>query len=119
MLDWFVAVIDASLAGGAGRRLVNALRAAFPQSDLSAYAFATALTMPRRAKPSSVDKWQQSILPMTKSYSRCPSWVKSGNAHNEPMMSAFTPLATFERTFRDVGLVPIGDIALPQTREEE
>src|SRR5271166_6011461 len=33
MLDWLVAVIDASLAGGAGRRLVNALRAAFPQSD--------------------------------------------------------------------------------------
>ena len=22
----------------------------------------------------------------------CPRWVKSGNAHNEPMMSAFTPL---------------------------
>ena len=33
MLDWLVAVIDASLAGGAGRRLVNALQAAFPQSD--------------------------------------------------------------------------------------
>jgi hypothetical protein len=43
-------------------------------------------------------------------HSRCRRWVKSGNAHNEPMMSAFTPLATFERTCRDVGLVPIGDI---------
>ena len=43
--------------------------------------------------------------------SRCPPWVRSGNAHNEPMMSAFTPLATFERTCRDVGVVPTSDIA--------
>jgi hypothetical protein len=35
--------------------------------------------------------------------------VKSGNAHNEPMMSAFTPLATtFEWACRDVCLVPKG-----------
>ena len=25
---------------------------------------------------------------------RCPLWVKSGNAHNEPMMSAFHPIST-------------------------
>jgi TolB-like protein len=32
--------------------------------------------------------------------------VKSGKAHTEQMLSAFTPLATFERTCRDVCLVP-------------
>ena len=32
-------------------------------------------------------------------------------AHIEQMLSAFTPLATFERTFRDVGLVPQADMA--------
>ena len=36
-------------------------------------------------------------------------WVKSGKAQVEYKTSAFTPLATFERTCRDVGLVPIGD----------
>ena len=25
-------------------------------------------------------------------FGRCPLWVKSGNAHNEPMMSAFHPI---------------------------
>ena len=43
-----------------------------------------------------------------------PLWVKTGKAHAEQMFSAFTPLATFERTCRDVGLVPIGGIALGQ-----
>jgi hypothetical protein len=28
----------------------------------------------------------------------CQLWVKSGNAHNEPMMSAFHPKATEQRT---------------------
>ena len=37
---------------------------------------------------------------------RCLLWVKSGKAHTEQMLSAFTSLATFERTCRDVGLVP-------------
>ena len=41
---------------------------------------------------------------------RCPSWVKSGNAHNEPMMSAFHPIATEQRTQFYVGFVPIADI---------
>jgi hypothetical protein len=39
-------------------------------------------------------------------FGRCPLWVKSGKAHTEQMLSAFTPLATFERTCRDVCLVP-------------
>ena len=38
---------------------------------------------------------------------KCPVWVKSGKAHTEQTASAFTPLATFEQTCRDVGLVPI------------
>ena len=37
---------------------------------------------------------------------RCPLWVKSGNAHNEPMMSAFHPKATEQRTQFYVGFVP-------------
>jgi hypothetical protein len=32
--------------------------------------------------------------------------VKSGNAHNEPMMSAFHPMATKQRTQFYVGFVP-------------
>jgi hypothetical protein len=35
--------------------------------------------------------------------------VKSGNAHNEPMMSAFHPIATEQRTQFYVGLVPLPD----------
>jgi hypothetical protein len=38
-----------------------------------------------------------------------PVRVKSGNAHNEPMMSAFHPIATEQRTRFYVGSVPIGD----------
>ena len=34
------------------------------------------------------------------------------------MLSAFTPLATFERTCRDVGLVPKGDIGSGQSYTE-
>jgi hypothetical protein len=33
-----------------------------------------------------------------KSHHACPRWVKSGNAHNEPMVSAFHPIATEQRT---------------------
>jgi hypothetical protein len=40
----------------------------------------------------------------------CLLWVKSGNAHNEPMMSAFHPITTKQRTQFYVGFVPIGDI---------
>ena len=40
---------------------------------------------------------------------RCPLRVKSGNAHNEPMMSAFHPKATEQRTQFYVGFVPIAD----------
>ena len=36
--------------------------------------------------------------------------VKSGKARPEHMLSAFTPLATFERTCRDVGVAPLTDI---------
>ena len=35
----------------------------------------------------------------------------TGKAQPEQLLSAFTPLATFERTCRDVGLVPLPDIA--------
>ena len=38
-----------------------------------------------------------------------PFWVKSGNAHNEPMMSAFHPIATEQRTQFYVGFVPSTD----------
>jgi hypothetical protein len=41
----------------------------------------------------------------------CPVRVKSGNAHNEPMKSAFHPIATEQRTQLYVGSVPKGDIA--------
>ena len=41
---------------------------------------------------------------------QCLLWVKSGNAHNEPMMSAFHPIATEQRTQFYVGFVPLGDI---------
>ena len=45
--------------------------------------------------------------------SQCPLWVKSGNAHNEPMMSAFHPIAAEQRTQFYVGFVPIAaDIIL-------
>jgi hypothetical protein len=40
----------------------------------------------------------------------CPSWVKSGNAPNEPMMSAFHLIANEQRTQFYVGFVPTGDI---------
>jgi hypothetical protein len=40
---------------------------------------------------------------------RCPLWVKSGNAHNEPMTSAFHPIANEQRTQFYVGSVPIPD----------
>jgi hypothetical protein len=43
----------------------------------------------------------------------CPFRVKSGNAHNEPMMSAFHPIATEQRTQFYVGLVPNLEVALP------
>ena len=36
-----------------------------------------------------------------------PLWVKSGNVHNEPMMSVFHPIATKQRTRFYVGSVPI------------
>jgi hypothetical protein len=39
----------------------------------------------------------------------CPVRVKSGNAHNEPMMSAFQPIATEQRTLFYVGFVPKRD----------
>ena len=42
---------------------------------------------------------------------RLPNRVKSGNAHNEPMMSAFHPIATQQRTQFYVGFVPTGDIS--------
>ena len=38
------------------------------------------------------------------------AWVKSGNAHNEPMKSAFHPIATEQRTQFYVGFVPKPDI---------
>jgi hypothetical protein len=41
---------------------------------------------------------------------RCPSWVISGNAHKEPMTSAFHPIATEQRTQFYVGFVPDSDI---------
>jgi hypothetical protein len=47
---------------------------------------------------------------MLRSGPRRPLWVKSGNARNEPMMSAFHPIATKQRTQFYVGLVPTGDI---------
>ena len=49
----------------------------------------------------------------------CPVWVKSGNAHNEPMMSAFHPKATEQRTQFYVGLVPTDDIAGEQCSDGE
>ena len=42
---------------------------------------------------------------------RCPSWDKSGKARRDQMLSAFTPLATFERTCRDVCVVPTTEVA--------
>ena len=42
---------------------------------------------------------------------QCPLGVKSGNAHNEPMMSAFRSIATEQRTQFYVGFVPMGDMA--------
>ncbi len=42
--------------------------------------------------------------------------VKSGNAHNEPMKSAFHPIETEQRTQFYVGLVPLEGVpALPRT----
>jgi hypothetical protein len=38
--------------------------------------------------------------------------VKSGNAHIEPMMSAFHPKATEQRTQFYVGFVPTADIRI-------
>jgi hypothetical protein len=46
-----------------------------------------------------------------------PLWVKSGNAHNEPMMSAFHPIATKQRTQFDVGFVPETDMTKPALRK--
>jgi hypothetical protein len=40
------------------------------------------------------------------SVNRGPFWVKSGNAHNEPMMSAFHPITTEQRTQFYVRFVP-------------
>ena len=37
--------------------------------------------------------------------------VISGNGHNEPMMSAFQPIATQQRTSRDVRVVPLAEIS--------
>jgi hypothetical protein len=37
------------------------------------------------------------------------AWVKSGNAPNEPMMSAFHPIATEQQTQFYVGFVPTAD----------
>jgi hypothetical protein len=36
---------------------------------------------------------------MSREQVRCPLWVKSGNARNEQMMSAFHPMATEQRTW--------------------
>src|SRR4029077_11331578 len=47
---------------------------------------------------------------------RLPLWVKSGNAHNEPMMSAFHPIATEQRTQFYVGSVPQAHIRRPVTK---
>ena len=41
---------------------------------------------------------------------RCPLWVKSGNAPNEPMMSAFHPIATEQRTQFYVRSVPLATL---------
>ena len=41
---------------------------------------------------------------------RSPLWVKSGTAHNEPMMSAFHPIANEQRTQLYVGFVPQADL---------
>jgi hypothetical protein len=49
------------------------------------------------------------VICLRPAISRCPLWVKSGNAHNEPMMSAFHSIATEQRTRFYVGSVPFAD----------
>ena len=54
------------------------------------------------------DKWRNRLAILC---SACLLWVKSGNAHNEHMMSAFHPTATEERTSQIVRLVPNSEVA--------
>jgi hypothetical protein len=55
------------------------------------------------------------LIPLLRSGRVLPTFstasVKSGKAHTEQILSAFTPLATFERTCRDVGLVPRTEVS--------